>query len=198
MTDKRTLDVYKERATEYAAQFEADKPGRYLRQFMDAVPKAGSVLDLGCGTGGACAHMEAAGFAVTGMDASREMLTIARSKSDANFIEASFEDLNAEAEFDGIWANFSLLHAERSDMPHHLAAIYTALKPNGVFHLGLKTGSGSARDKIDRFYTYYETDELQKLLETAGFSDFQIDEGEEAGLAGNVEPFVIILCKKST
>jgi hypothetical protein len=83
-------------------------------------------------------------------------------------------------------------------MPLHLAAIYTALKPNGVFHLGLKTGSGSARDKIDRFYTYYETDELQKLLETAGFSDFQIDEGEEAGLAGNVEPFVIILCKKST
>jgi len=62
----------------------------------------------------------------------------------------------------------------------------------------MKTGDGSARDKIDRFYTYYTEAELLKTLENAGFHDFQIKHGESPGLAGKVEPWMIVLAKSAT
>jgi len=197
MTDPRTISVYDARAKEYAEQFESAKPGKHLMGFMALLPDGGAVLDLGCGTGGAVAHMVEAGFDVTGMDLSSEMLAIAREKTQARFVQAGFDDLYETAAFDGVWANFSLLHAPREAMPRHLSAIAHALKPKGVFHIGVKTGSGSARDRIDRLYTYYDTDELSDLLTAAGFEQVEVSQGAEAGLAGSVEPWVIVLARKT-
>jgi len=198
MTDPRTIDAYNDRSEEYEKKFDNDAPGPHLLAFMNMLPKGGSVLDLGCGTGGSCAHMVNSGFDVTGMDASKEMLKIAETKTEAKFIHATFDELNTTSFFDGIWANFSLLHAERSDLPKHLKSIHRALKPEGVFHIGMKTGDGSARDKIDRFYTYYTEAELLETLENAGFHDFQVKHGESPGLAGKVEPWMIVLAKSAT
>jgi len=99
--------------------------------------------------------------------------------------------------YHGIWANFSLLHAKRSDLPGHLDAITTALKPNGLFHIGMKTGTGAKRDGIDRFYTYYEEEELVRYLKEAGLDVFQRSTGAEKGLAGTLDPWVIMLARKS-
>ena len=55
---------------------------------------------------------------------------------------ARFDELDAVARYDGIWANFSLLHAPRAEMPGNLARISRALRPGGWLHLGLKLGQG--------------------------------------------------------
>ncbi len=196
MTDPRTIDVYDTQADEYSRRFDKDKPTSHLLAFMASLPKGGHVLDLGCGTGGSTAHMMEHGFAVTGMDASSKMLDIAKTKSEATFIQGSFDDLNAESQYDGLWANFSLLHASRDAFPKHLAAIHRALKPSGLFHLGMKTGTGAARDNIDRLYTYYSEEELDAHLNTAGFEIVETSTGHSPGLAGNVEPWKITLARR--
>ena len=68
--------------------------------------------------------------------------------------------------------------------------------PNGIFHLGMKRGIGEKRDKLQRYYTLYETSDLINLIETAGFQTIDIEEGIGTGLAGSKDPFVLILSRK--
>jgi SAM-dependent methyltransferase len=108
--------------------------------------------------------------------------------------QATFDDIDASDTYDGIWANFSLLHAPRSDMPRHLAALHKALKPGGVFFIGLKLGAGEARDKIGRLYTYYSQEELDKLLQDAGFTIRNHRFGSGEGLDGSVSDWISVAC----
>ena len=192
MADQKTIDVYNAKAADYAGKFSRTKPDRDLRNFIDSIPKGGLVLDLGCGPGNSAAMMQAAGLIPEAMDASAEMVELARTKYGLNVTHATFDDLNATAHYDGVWANFSLLHAAKSDMPRHLSAIHTALKPGGHFHIGMKLGAGEKRDTMDRMYTFYEDAELKSMIQTAGFTIRGSRKDAMTGLAGPVEPFIII------
>jgi trans-aconitate methyltransferase len=192
MADQKTIDVYNAKAADYADKFSRTKPDRDLRNFIDSVPKGGLVLDLGCGPGNSAAMMQAAGLIPEAMDASAEMVELARTKYGLNVTHATFDDLNATARYDGIWANFSLLHAAKSDMPRHLSAIHTALKPGGHFHIGMKLGAGEKRDTMDRMYTFYEDAELKNMIQAAGFTIRGSRKDAMTGMAGPVEPFIII------
>jgi trans-aconitate methyltransferase len=197
MSDPKTIAVYNAKAAEYAAKFESDGPDAHLTAFMDALRPSAHVLDLGCGTGSATAHMMARGINATGLDASRAMLDIARTRSTAEFIEGTFDDIPKNRSFDGVWANFALLHAPRTDFPRHLTDIHAALAPKGLLHLGMKTGTGASRDGIDRHYTYYSETELKDALTRAGFTIQSTDHGEGKGLAGDIEPWIIILARRA-
>ncbi|MCR8824956.1 class I SAM-dependent methyltransferase [Pseudosulfitobacter koreensis] len=165
MSDKATLDVYAAQAGEYAAMNDREDP--QLTDFMAALGK-GRVLDLGCGPGRAAGRMAQAGFDVVAMDAVPEMVAMAAKHPGVTARLGTFDNITGT--YDGIWANFSLLHAPRADMPRHLATIKAALRSGGLFHIGMKLGTGSARDSIGRLYTYYTEAELTGLLTDAGFA----------------------------
>lgn len=196
MADRRTLAVYDAKAAEYAKLTGGDLPHEILRDFIALIPKGGVVLDLGCGPGRSSAHMRDAGLRVDPVDASQGMITLANHTYDLGARLASFDDIAGTAVYDGVWANFSLLHAPRADFPRHLAAIFTALRPGGILHIGLKTGTGSQRDAIDRLYTYVTVPELRSLLEDTGFLVTFTKEGVEKGMAGTMDPFVIMRAQK--
>jgi SAM-dependent methyltransferase len=191
MVDARTIALYNQKVDDYAAFTDDAGPDRHLREFIALIPQGGAVLDLGCGPAQASAHMRDAGLAPDPVDASSGMVALANEKFDIGARLGTFDDIDDTAAFDGVWANFCLLHADRADLPKYLKAIATALKPNGTFHIGMKTGTGAGRDEIDRFYTYVDVKELQDMLTTAGLTVNYTKEGEGPGLAGNVEPFVI-------
>ena len=193
MTDKETIDVYNARAASYKDLVSRDTPDQDLQAFIDAMPAGGLALDLGCGPGNSAAMMMAAGLQVEASDASSEMVKIASDTYGVDAQVATFDDLDATDRYDGIWANFSLLHAPKADMPRHLAAIKQALKPGGIFHIGVKTGADELRDSIGRMYSYYEVAELDALLIAAGFTPRTHREGVDKGLSGEMASFVIIL-----
>jgi len=192
MADQKTIETYNATADDYVKLVSRTSPDRDLRRFIDAIPKGGLVLDWGCGPGNSAAMMQAAGLVVEAVDASEKMVELARTKYGLNVKQATFDELDAKARYDGLWANFSLLHAPKTDMPHHLQAAHTALKKDGYFHIGMKLGTGEIRDRLARMYTYYEEDELKALLENAGFAIATTRKDAMEGMTGDVEPFIII------
>ncbi|MCK7616073.1 class I SAM-dependent DNA methyltransferase [Roseibium sediminicola] len=196
MADRETIRIYDEKAGDYAARFGSGRPSESLQTFMALLPEGAQVLDWGCGPAAASAHMRDAGFQPDPVDASPEMVAIAHAQFGLQARCATFDAPLPQARYHGAWVNFSLLHARRVDLPGHLAQLHAALLSGGILHLGMKRGSGEHRDRFGRFYTYYETDELTGLLEAAGFIVSGAHEGEEAGLAGTVDPFVLILARR--
>ncbi|MDP2494627.1 class I SAM-dependent methyltransferase [Shimia thalassica] len=192
MSDHETIAVYNAQAAEYAAMTESDARDKQLAAFIKALPAGGTVLDLGCGPGHCTEEMARHGLNATAMDMSAEMVALAAARPGVKAQLGAFADLQDEAIYDGIWANFSLLHAPRTDMPLHLDAISKALKPNGMFHIGLKTGTGEARDRLGRFYTYYEENELLDLLRSAGLTPTKINRGRGTGLEGSVSDWITV------
>lgn len=196
MADQETLAVYAKRAADYAKRFGKAGEGPHMKAFLAEVPDGGRILDLGCGPGHTAAAMKQAGLLVDALDASPELAQIAREQYDVNVRVATFADLDAVGTYDGVFANFSLLHAPKADMPDHLSRIAYALVPRGVLHIGLKQGTGEKRDAIGRFYAYYEMDELKGLLADTGFHVISERTGAEEGLDGTVAPWMILLARK--
>ena len=191
MVDDRTIAVYDARADEYAKMTASDKPDANLQAFIDVIPPGGHVLDLGCGPAAASAHMRNAGLVPHPIDASLAMVALANKTYDIGAVVGTFDDVTGSAIYDGIWANFSLLHAPRADLPRHLAALVEALKTGGTLHVALKTGDGSKRDSIDRLYTFLTVQELQDLLTDSGLRVNFTTEGMDKALAGTDDPWVL-------
>ena len=192
MSDDRTLAVYSKRAQDYA-NLQPDAPFETLSTFIARLPEGARVLDLGCGPGHDSGHMAKAGLAVEALDASPEMVALARASHGVDARQGHFDDLDAHARYDGIWASFSLLHAPRADMPRHLAAIARALKPGGLLGLSLKEGTGEGRDRLGRFYTFYTEDDLRALLADVGLTIRDVTRGEGRGLDGSASTWISVL-----
>ena len=196
-TDDKTIAVYDEKVDAYSAAFSAAEADPSLSRFIKHLSAGATVLDLGCGPGSHAAALHANGFEVTATDASSAMVKQTSSHAGIAVRQAEFSELEDQDVFDGIWANFSLLHEPRSNMADHLSRIFKALKPGGIFHIGMKTGSSEGRDHLGRFYTYYSSSELHRFLTDAGFQVIGEVAGEGAGLAGTVDPWVEILSRSS-
>ena len=196
MIDDETISAYNTQVEAYADLTRSTSTDPLLVAFMTHVVPGGHILDLGCGPANAAAEMREHNFEVDAVDASPEMVRLANKTHDIGARLATFDDIDGYDTYDGIWANFSLLHAPVEDFPRHLNALYRALKPGGHFHIGMKLGTGSARDKLGRHYSYYSQSELSDLLNTAGFVVVTASTGEDLGLAGDIEPWIALRAHK--
>ena len=140
--------------------------------------------------------MAEAGRRVEAFDGSAALAEEASKLTGLNVRVMRFEGFREEDRFDGIWASFCLLHAPKAEMPKNLAAIGRALRPGGLFYLGLKAGTGERRDSLGRFYSYFSSDEIRGLLSGAGFADIDIREKQGGGYDGVAEEVMHIFCRK--
>lgn len=196
MADQRTIALYDAKAADYADLVKSDTADAQLQAFMDLLPAGGDVLDLGCGPAFASVQMRDAGFNPDPVDASQGMVDMANARFGINARLLTFDQIDMDAAYDGVWANFSLLHAARDDLPRHLKAIAIALRRDGILHIGMKTGTGEARDRIDRKYTYVTEEELGDMLQSAGFTLLGTDTGADVGFDGTIAPWVVMRGQK--
>lgn len=192
MTDKETIGVYDVRVDEYAGHTGRKAPDPTLIAFIERLPPDGFVLDLGCGPANAAAVMRDHGLRVDPVDGSAQMVRWANDTHGIGARQLTFDALDAEDLYHGVWANFSLLHAAPEDFPVHLAATHRALLPGGLLHVGMKLGQGSRRDRLGRFYSYYSEPDLLDHLSQAGFEAEVTGTGESSGLAGDIDPWITI------
>ncbi|WP_298849567.1 bifunctional 2-polyprenyl-6-hydroxyphenol methylase/3-demethylubiquinol 3-O-methyltransferase UbiG [uncultured Ruegeria sp.] len=191
MTDKRTISAYTNRVAEYLNIPLPPEQLEARQDFVDVVGAGGYVLDLGSGPGSDSNFLMRQGLKVRALDATPAFVEHARENGvDAHL--GTFEDVTETAEYDGVYASFSLLHAPRADFPRHLSAIHRALKPKGQLFLGMKLGTGEHRDDLDRYYTYYTEAEIEDALRNAGFTIDRAVHGIGKGLAGSYDGFILV------
>lgn len=154
------------------------RPGErdYLELFQSSLQPNSLVLDLGCGTGVPnAAFLSDAGHRIHGIDASHELLEIARRHlPDSHFEPGQLEgDTALAGPFDGAICWDAIFHLERR---HHEAVfrrVAAALRPGALF---LLTSGGSANDPFTDtmfdetfFYDAHPPEESIRLVEASGF-----------------------------
>jgi SAM-dependent methyltransferase len=164
--DEATLQFYGRNAASYAAWAKA--PSMRLIDFLGLLPPAGSILELGCGSGHHSAEMLARGFTVRVTDGSSEMAEIASRRLNHPVEAMLFDELDEHEAFDGVWASACLLHAPRNELAGILTRIHRALKADGVFYASYKIGEGEGRDSLGRYYNYPSPAWLQETYAAAG------------------------------
>lgn len=102
--------------------------------------KGNDVLDLACGTGELTLRLKQAGFAVTGVDLSNDMLTVAQNKALAHhlsipFYKQNMVELSGVGQFDVITIfcdSLNYLQTE-ADVQQTFTRVYNHLRPGGLF-----------------------------------------------------------------
>ena len=194
--DQKTLDVYDKCISEYKKLISKELKDVNLDIFMKMIERDGKVLDLGCGTGTASLELLKNGFTPFPVDASLEMVKVAESLLGIKPRQISFDEIDEHEFYDAIWANFSLLHIKKNKFSDILKQLFLALKEEGILFFSLKRGVGESRDKLGRFYSYYEKNEVEKLLEKASFQTKTFSEGASIGLVGEKENWMGFFCEK--
>lgn len=187
-----TIEAYDRHAAEYAGMAATLHERPEMEALAALLEPGAHLLDLGCGPGHYSAWFAAQGLKVDALDGSREMVVQAAAKPGVNARQGRFEDLPERPTYHAIWANFSLLHLPRAAMPSQLRRLKHALIPSGLLHLGMKLGQGEAHDELGRFYAYWSEQELEQMLLEAGFTITARRLGKGKGLAGKVEPYILI------
>ena len=157
----------------------------YGNDVLELIDTAGvkDVLDLGCGNGALTNVLAGKGFSVIGMDASEEMLEIARSNYPGiPFIRADAVDFALESPVDVVFSNAVFHWIDRADQPRMLECVYRALRKGGqfVFEMGGLGNNalihGALADSFRQCgYSYQipfyfpSVGEYARMLEYAGF-----------------------------
>jgi len=189
---KGTIEVYNRMADEYEDLFGESVPAEFA-DFIGSMAPRSRILDLGCGPGHHAARMAKAGFKVLAVDGAAEMVARAACYDGVSAMRATFDDIPTFGRVGGIWASFSLLHAPRTDLPRHLAALHAICEPGSPLFIGMKLGSDERTDRLGRHYSYYSEVELRTMLVDAGFFPGAARTGMEEGLSGDVEDWITML-----
>jgi trans-aconitate methyltransferase len=99
-----------------------------------------SIVDVGCGTGRISAALASAGFAVTGIDASAEMIEVARARAAAvDFEMADLFSWRPPAPVDGVVCRGVLNDfTQDSDRQLGLESLFQMLRPGGLLVLSVR------------------------------------------------------------
>ncbi|MCI1956191.1 MAG: class I SAM-dependent methyltransferase [Oscillospiraceae bacterium] len=170
-------------AKKYTQDFSfVSRYGTDLTELIDTKGKP-TVLDLGCGNGALTHKLTEEGMPALGMDASADLLQIAREKHPGlTFLEGDATNFTLPEPVDVVFSNAVFHWIGREKQPDLLECVYRSLKPNGQFifefgghgnnaliHSALKV-EFEKRGLVYHFPFYFPTiGEYSSLLEQAGF-----------------------------
>lgn len=195
--DAATLAFYANEAVKYAVASERPEPSAPLARFMNDLKAGARVLDLGCGTGRDTLFLRDHGFDVTPVDGSAEMVRELQKRGGPEGRVMLYENLDWETEFDGIWANASLLHVPRGAIIDIFSRIHRAMTPNGHFFASFKAGTKDGRDRFDRYFNYPGKKELGEwLTQSADWAGYEIEETEGGGYDGEPTDWLHLRARK--
>ena len=166
MTDSTTLDYYNTHATEYAQNTNRADMSENYNRFLKYVKDGATIVDIGCGGGRDLKYFKDHGYKAEGIDASKELCTIASEYSGCPVTCTDFLSWKPDHTFDAFWANASLLHLTENDIIRFFSEKTIYLKTPGIFYFSMKTGINEGLDNKGRFFTPFSEDLLNRIMKT--------------------------------
>ncbi len=194
MTDQN-IDYYNKNADEYFEKsVVADMSG--LRSvFLTYLPECARILDAGCGSGRDSKAFLSAGYDVVSFDASKEMCLRASVYIGQKVLNAQFDEISFDKEFDGVWACASLNHVPIDKLPGILKRMNKALKRNGTIFASFMYGNGT-NHRDGRVYCDFTKDSIEPVFSNAGFSLVSIWGGESSQSDKYIGSWIIVIAVK--
>lgn len=156
------MSYYKEHAREYIeSTMDSDMSEEYAL-FEPSLPKGGSILDVGFGSGRDMLYFTKQGYRVLGIDQEPQFVEHALSMG-LDAVQADVLDYSTEEKFDGVWANASLVHFDKETIKKVVRKLMGFLSPKGVLLVSLKKGEKSIVDEKGRMMHYVNEELFREL-----------------------------------
>ena len=137
------------------------------------------------------------GFDVVATDGSPELAAEAERLLGRQVRIMLFEDLDAVSEYDGIYANASLLHAPRTALSGILGRIHGAMRRDALFWASYKAGDAEGHDSFGRYYNYLDEDALRHHYgEAAPWQSLDITSWDGSGYDGLPTKWLAVTARK--
>lgn len=172
----KTLEHYNERAVEFwegTRDHDVKQNIETLLRHIRSAPPF-HILDFGCGPGRDLMAFRALEHEPIGLEGSPPLAAMARKHSRCEVWEQDFLALRLPpGRFDGIFANASLFHVPRQELPRVLRELRAALKPDGVLFTSNPRGNNEEGWNRGRYGAYHDLESWRAFLETAGFMELE-------------------------
>ncbi len=174
-------EVYNALANEYEERNQAvyQVTKEAVDELVTHCASKATVLELGCGSGLAVKLLSEAGFSVTAVELSPNMIEVAKKVAPtATFIEGNFLKIDHAARFDAIFA-FAFIHLfPKQDAMLVLQKVHSLLNAGGIFYVGTTKEGASAEGwekkedyetKPLRYRKRWTQEEFEQALQDTGF-----------------------------
>jgi SAM-dependent methyltransferase len=172
----KTLEHYNERAAEFwngTRDHDVKQNIEALLRHIRGTPPL-CILDLGCGPGRDLVVFHALGHEPIGLEGSPPLAAMAREHSGCEVLEQNFLALKLPScRFDGIFANASLFHVPRQELPRVLSELRATLKPDGVLFTSNPRGNNEEGWNRGRYGSYHDLESWRAFLKTAAFAELE-------------------------
>jgi 2-polyprenyl-3-methyl-5-hydroxy-6-metoxy-1,4-benzoquinol methylase len=155
---------YNQRGKEFFDRSVIRSATEQLGKFILFIPKDGTILDAGCGSGRDTKTFNDLGYKVTSFDGSEKMVELATEYTGLPIQHMTFEDMAFDQKFDGIWACATLLHLPHDVLKSTLHTLWQYLEKSGVFYMSFKYGDHEELWS-DRFFNFQNETRITKLIE---------------------------------
>ncbi|GJL55336.1 MAG: methyltransferase type 11 [Nitrospirales bacterium] len=180
---RRTIQSYEAQHEIYLHEWNARqyKVPLHLHNLIARVPKAGLILDVGCGPGQDTRYLRRQGFHVCGADLTWSFLQAAKARAPRlPVVQADMRRLPFPLQtFDGIWAAASIIHLPKVQARTLLRKLFKLTKPGGWLALTVMYGRevGVPRQQwiAGRYLAKWFKRELRHAVQTAAWDVCSIE-----------------------
>lgn len=182
MMKNSTLNYYNTNAHSFVSSTLSVDFSQTQDKFLHLLPQTASILDFGCGSGRDTKYFLDAGMQVDATDGSEELCRLASEYTGIPVRQMLFEELDAKAQYDGIWACSSILHLSKESLKDVLRKMIAALKENGIIYTSFKYGTFEG-ERNGRFFTDFTEETFREFA-----ADVDGIRMEEMWITGDVRP----------
>jgi len=173
---RKTLQHYDENASDFCEGTRHHDVVQNINALLTEI--SGSppyrILDFGCGPGRDLIQFVALGHKPVGLDGSPAFVAMAQQNSGCEVLLQDFLALDLPtSHFDGIFANASLFHVPKQELPRVLQALWETLKTDGVLFASNPRGDNQEGWSDKRFGCFHDLDQWRGYVIEAGFIELQ-------------------------